>query len=362
MRKKRVNVVIKRIGVLTSGGDCAGLNCAIRAITHHSIGHYGWEVVGIRKGATGLIHRPFDITPLTIAQCSTALLRTGGTLLGSTNKSTPPFRLDSDTMLFKQGFDSLDLDALVCIGGDGSLVIMGELARRTNIPMIFIPKTIDNDIGCTDLSIGHSTTMEIATEALDRLQSTASSHERVFVLEVMGRDAGHIALASGIAGGADIILIPEIPYTIDGICLKIQSLHDHGQPYAVVVVAESVPTQSGKSITITDYKNRPRYGGIAHYIAQKIEEKLEIDVRSNVLGHAQRGGQPCAQDRLLASAFGVHAVDLLAKGCSGRMVIWSDRQVKDVDVRQVLGVYHRVERTDVLIRTAKSLGIYLGEV
>ena len=218
--------MVKRIGVLTSGGDCAGLNAAIRAITHHAIHNYNWQVFGIHKGTTGLITRPLDYRELTIESLGVGIIRSGGTLLGSTNKDNPFNFPNADGTRsdrsndFIEGYHQLGLDALIGIGGDGSMKILRDLAQKGGINLVTIPKTIDNDLGSTENAIGYATAVDVAMEALDRLQPTAASHQRVMVLEVMGRDAGHIAIASGIAGGADVILVPEISYKLENVYKK----------------------------------------------------------------------------------------------------------------------------------------------
>jgi 6-phosphofructokinase 1 len=359
--------LVKKIGVLTSGGDCAGLNAAIRAITYRAIQTYGWHVVGIRNGTTGLIVRPLDFQELTIDSCNGIMMRSGGTMLGSTNKNDPFSFPDSKgkhsdrSQDFIDGYHELGLDALIGIGGDGSMRILWHLAQQGKLNLVTIPKTIDNDLGHTESAIGYPTAVEVATEALDRLQPTAASHRRVMILEVMGRDAGHIALSAGIAGGADIILIPEIPYSIDKICQKISSLADLGKTFALIIVAEAVKTEHGKPVVLSKDGSRVRYGGISHYLAEKISESTGAEVRAMVLGHVQRGGQPCAQDRILASAFGVHAVDLIANGKFGRMVAWINRRVEDVEIADAITLFQEVDTEGAMVRTARGLGIFLGD-
>lgn len=359
--------MVKRVAVLTSGGDCAGLNATIRSITHHAITHYGWEVFGVRKGTTGLINRPLEYVPLTIEQCDSAVLRSGGTMLGSTNKDNPfsfpnPDGTRSDhSDDFINGYLELGFDALIGIGGDGSMHILRQLAQKGGINLITIPKTIDNDLGETESAIGYATAVEVATEALDRLQPTAASHQRVMVLEVMGRDAGHIAIASGIAGGADVILVPEIPYKLENVYNKIRKLTESGRNFALVVAAEAVRDENGKPVVVSLQGERIRYGGIGHYLGEKIIEATGADVRVTVLGHVQRGGQPNAADRIIGSAFGVHAVDLIAQGKFDRMVAWKNRDIVDVPIQQAIDAYHSLQLGDVLVRTARGLGICLGD-
>lgn len=357
----------KRIGVLTSGGDCAGLNAVIRAITHRAIHQYGWEVMGIRNGTTGLIHRPLEYFPLTLDNTNATILRSGGTMLGSTNKDNPFHfagpdgrRHDRSNDLI-EGYHELGLEALIGIGGDGSMGILRRLAQQGNLNLITIPKTIDNDLGHTEIAIGYTTAVEVATEALDRLQPTAASHQRVMILEVMGRDAGHIALAAGIAGGADVILIPEIPYSLEAIQKKLERLEkEEGRNFALIIVAEAVTDENGQPVVVSEYMGRVRYGGIGHYLAERISELTQAECRVMVLGHVQRGGQPCAQDRLLASALGVAAVDLIDAGKFDRMVAWSNRQVIDVPIQDAISHYQAVDPNGVLVHTARGLDICLG--
>ena len=238
---------------------------------------------------------------------------------------------------------------------------MQKLLVGENIPYIAIPKTIDNDLGCTENAIGFTTAVDVATEALDRLQPTAASHDRVMILEVMGRDAGHIALAAGIAGGADIILIPEIPFTMEGITKKIQCLKKNHKNFALIVVSEAVKDETGHKAIIKDARGRERYGGIGHYLSHRIEELTGAETRFMVLGHVQRGGQPDSSDRILASAFGVHAVELIAQGKRDRMVAWQNRCVVDVPLDAALKDYRHVDMNDALVKTAKGLGIYMGD-
>lgn len=358
---------MKKIGVLTSGGDCAGLNAAIRAIVHRAVIHYGWEVYGILKGTTGLINRPVEAKKLTLEQCDSAFLRSGGTVIGTTNKADPfHFPLpngmrQNKSQDFIDGYHQLGLDALIGIGGDGSMDILQRLATQGHINMVTIPKTIDNDLGMTENAIGYATAVEVAMEALDRLQPTAASHQRVMILEVMGRDAGHISIAAGIAGGADIILVPEIPYKLEYIYNKIRSLSQMGRNFALIVVAEAVCDEDGNPVTKPDMHSKMLYGGIGTYIGAKITEALDADVRVTSLGHVQRGGQPNATDRLIASAFGVCAVDLIAEGKFDRMVAWQNRRVVDVPIGEAIRGYQSLQMDDILVKTARGLGICLGD-
>lgn len=237
------------------------------------------------------------------------------------------------------GYHELGLDALIGIGGDGSMAILQQLAQRGNWNLVGIPKTIDNDVGVTERSIGFDTAVNIATEALDRLHFTAASHSRVMILEVMGRDAGHIAISAGIAGGADIILIPEIPYSIAHVCQKLKDRQEQGWNYCLIVVAEAVRTETGEAITSTNSLGQCRLGGIGQYLADQICQQIGTETRVTVLGHVQRGGTPSPLDRLVASAFGVAAVDLIAAEQFDRIVTWQNRQVVSVPIAAAIAQY-----------------------
>lgn len=357
----------KCVGILTSGGDCAGLNAVLRAVTIRAIQGHGWEVYGIRHGTHGLLCRPLEYRKLDLNSFDGSVLRLGGTILGTINKGDPTaYPMEDNTFKdrsdeFAEGCQMLGLEAMIGIGGDGSLAILHRLMEKARIPFVAIPKTIDNDIGVTERSIGFTTAVDIATEALDRLQPTAASHDRVMVLEVMGRDAGHIALAAGIAGGADIIIIPEIPYKLQNIAHKIETILKKGRNSALVVVSEAVKTETGDVLQILDLNGRPRYGGIGHYISDEIMRLTGAETRFTVLGHVQRGGQPDASDRILASAFGVRAVDLIAEGKFDRMVAWHNRTVIDVPILEAIHLNSTVDPNDALVQTARGLGICLGD-
>ncbi|BAZ51213.1 phosphofructokinase [Nostoc sp. NIES-4103] len=356
----------KRIGILTSGGDCSGLNAVIRAVVHCAVNTYGWEVLGIRQATLGLMARPPQATTLEIDQVD-SLLTAGGTMLGTTNKGDPfAFPMADGSLCDRSaeiiaGYHELNLDALIGIGGDGSLAILRRLAQQGGINLVGIPKTIDNDIGVTEHAIGFDTAVNIATEALDRLHFTAASHSRVMILEVMGRDAGHIAIAAGIAGGADVILIPEIPYTIDHICYKIKERQETGKNYCLIIVSEAVRTHDGEIVTMTNRLGQSRYGGIGEYLADQIIQRVGVETRVTVLGHIQRGGTASPLDRLVATAFGVAAVNLIAEGKYDRMVTWQNRQVLSVPITEAIAQYSAVDPNGTLVKTARGMGIYLGD-
>jgi 6-phosphofructokinase 1 len=358
---------IKRLGLLTSGGDCAGLNAAIRGVVHRAIMGYGWEVYGIADGTQGLFDRPVRAKQLTLAETAASMMRQGGTILGTTNKGNPFFYPQADGTLrdcsqdYVDGMRQLGLDALIGIGGDGSLDILSKLVALSNIPFVGIPKTMDNDVAATELSIGFHTAVAVATEALDRLQPTAASHARVMVLEVMGRDAGHVALEAGVAGGADVILIPEIQWSLEPVAAKIEAIRKGGRNFALVVVSEAVRTLDGKGVQKEVVAGQKRYGGIGEYVAHLLAEKTGAETRVTVLGHVQRGSPPTHTDRLIGQAFGVHAVDLLAKGQYGRVVAWNDRSVIDVPLSDVVAKSQVVNPQDTMVQTARAMGICLGD-
>ena len=359
---------MKRIGILTSGGDCGGLNAALRSIFYRAKSKYNMDVFGIKDGTLGLIRRPIDFIELNYEILGGSLFRQGGTFLGTTNKGDP-FNFPSDdgkltdqTDVIIEGYYLLKLDGLIVIGGDGSIKILKKIADKGKLNIVAIPKTIDNDVGSTETSIGFNTAVSVATQALDNLQPTAASHHRVMILEVMGRDAGHIALNAGIAGGADVILIPELSYSIDGIITKINQMRKYDIKYSLIIVSESVKTEDGKTHIVKFLDGQERLGGIGNYIAQEIMNKTKLECRVTTLGHVQRGAMPTPNDRILASAFGVAAVDLLAKKKFNRMIAWKNRAVVDVPIEEGIDNYKAVDQNESLIDTALALGIYIGNI
>lgn len=355
-----------RIGLLTSGGDCAGLNAVIRAVTLRAVLGHGFEVWGIREATHGLLKRPVAADRLTPDSVK-GILHLGGTILGTTNRGNPFAYPSPDggtvdrSAEIVAGYHELGLDALIGVGGDGSLAILRRLARQGGWNLVGIPKTIDNDLGHTERSVGFSTAVDIATEAVDRLHVTAASHNRVMVLEVMGRDAGHIALHAGIAGGADVILIPEIAYDIEKVCAKIEARRASGRNFSLVVVAESVRAGDGEAQMWTDAHGQSRYGGIGRVIAEAIARRTGAESRVTVLGHVQRGGSPVALDRVLGAAFGVAAVDLVAQGRFDRVVGWQNRRVVDLPLAEACAAFKAVDPHDPLVWTARGLGIAFGD-
>jgi 6-phosphofructokinase 1 len=354
----------KRLGILTSGGDCPGLNAVIRAALATALETYGWEVVGIPYSSKGLQERqsiPLDAHALKFRGVD-PLLNSGGTVLKSINKRYS----SEETSEIIAGYHDLNLDALIAIGGDGSLAILRSLAQQGGWNLVGVPKTIDNDVALTERAVGFDTAVNTVTESIQKLIYTASSHDRVMVVEVMGRTAGHLALHAGIAGGADVILIPEIPYSVEKICEKIDHIRTViDRHYAIVVVAEGAPTPAGESRTYTDALGGKRLRGIGEYLADQIcrVSNMELEARHMVLGHIQRGGAPSAFDRLLATEFGKVAVDLVAEEQFDRMVAWQCGTVARVPLQEVIerGTI-LVEPDSSLIQTARAVGTYVGEL
>lgn len=306
-----------RIGVLTGGGDCPGLNAVIRAIVRKGILQYGYEVLGIKNGWLGLIEG--KIIPLDLDSISGILPR-GGTILGTSR--TNPFKSDGAVGQIFAQMSKFEIDALIVIGGEDTLGVALKLYEK-GVKCIGIPKTIDNDLSCTDYTFGFDTAISIVTEALDRLHTTAEAHHRVMVVEVMGRHAGWIAVMGGMAGGADYILIPEVPFDIEEVCEQVQKRRDRGKEFSIIVVAEGAKPKENGVITLSTEKDafgHVRLGGIGHFLGKEIEKRTGYETRVTILGHTQRGGSPTAFDRILATRFGIAAVDLLKDGKFGQMV------------------------------------------
>ncbi len=347
----------KKIGILTSGGDCAGLNAVIRAATEAAVGR-GWEVVGLRNGHLGLLNTPPDVVPLNADNLRGDMLRAGGTILGTTTKGDPfaypgpdgkKTDRSGDVLAAIQG---LGIEALVVIGGDGSMRLFDRLLSPGNIPWVGVPKTIDNDVPGTEFAVGFFTAVEIAGQALDRLATTAASHRRIMVLEVMGRDSGYIALFAGIAGGADVILMPEFAYDLDAVAAHVRRVtHDRPSP-VLVVVAEGLKRPASE---------RREKSSIGDAISAELQKRTGFDSRCTVLGHLQRGGTPVMFDRILGSAFGARAISLLAAGENRRMVAWRGGRVSDIPTTDVTSGPSFVGADSQMMRTARRLGIYVGE-
>jgi len=358
----------KRIGVLTGGGDCPGLNAVIRAVVKTAINEYGWEVLGIEDGFEGLI-QPGKVRPLTAADVRGILPR-GGTILGTTNRANPfhyEVETDGEIKVFDVSDDVvrhaqvLGLDALIVIGGDGSLRIAHELMQK-GLKVVGVPKTIDNDLQGTVVTFGFDTAVNTAMDALDKLHTTAESHHRVIVLEVMGRDAGWIALKAGIAGGADVILIPEIPYDLEVVARKIEQRNRRGAKFSIVVVAEGARPVGGEAVYQAEREVGAvrRLGGIGETLAAALRKACQAEVRVTVLGHLQRGGSPSAFDRLLGSRFGAMAVRLVAQGKLGHMVALADERIISVPIAEAVAQQKFVPLDSDILLTAFGLGICLG--
>lgn len=359
-----------KICINTGGGDAPGLNAVIEAVTMAAYNRQ-WEVYGIKCGYTGLLNSE-EIINLTPEKVD-GIASVGGTILGSTNKGNPfmmPVRNAageyeqrdlSDRVI--ENFRRLRFDALVAVGGDGSLEIAHRFAEK-GMPVIGVPKTIDNDMGGTVITFGFDTAVSIATEAIDRLHSTAKSHDRVMVVEVMGRNAGFIALNSGISGNAEVILIPEIPFDIDKVCDKIMDNELHGKKYAIVVVAEGALPVGGSVITKglgESGRQHAILGGIAEYVAKEISQRTGKDSRSMVLGHLQRGGSPTTFDRLLSLRFGAAAVRAIEIGKFDHMVALHSPDIALVPLGEALGIQKRVRIDGDTVLTARDLGISFGD-
>ena len=363
-----MNQEIKRIGVLTSGGDCSGLNTAIRAVVSSAITR-GWEVYGIHNATDGLVVRPLDYQKLTMADFEFPFATLGGTMLGTNNSGNPhkvtrwngtTEEVTDEELLarFKAGVEELKLSALIVIGGDGSMAIVSKYCKAAGISMIGIPKTIDNDAPGTDMAIGFATARSVVTDALDKLDTTASSHHRVMIAEAMGRGAGHLALESAIAGFADVALIPEIPYRYEKVVERLKLAFAEGRKHALIVIAEGIKKPDGE---FSFSSNGRTFGGVSSYFTERLS-KDGFNVRANVLGHIQRAGTPIAEDRILASGLAVRAIDLLAEGKSNRVVIHKDGHFSDEDLDVILHLANRpVDPNGEMVKIAQSLGIYIGE-
>jgi ATP-dependent phosphofructokinase / diphosphate-dependent phosphofructokinase len=358
----------KKIGVVVGGGDCPGLNAVIRSVTK-AAAQRGWETLGILGGYDGLLppgnYRALDDYALH------GLLVRGGTVLGTANRGQftakvghgEGRRLPADLLEnVKRGMAQIGLSALVTIGGDGSLSIAQQFHEH-GIPIVGVPKTIDNDLDGTMWTFGFDSAVACATDALDRLHTTAESHNRVMVLEVMGRYAGWIAIYAGIAGGADVIMIPEIPYSYDVVCGKIQDRERQGKHFSIVVVAEGARERGGDFVTSADApaNREARLGGIGAIVAREIEARTGKESRVCVLGHLQRGGGPTTFDRALCSVFGAHAVELIAAEDFGKMVAFLGSQVTAIPIGDAVGKLKTVPPDGSLARTARALGISFGD-
>ena len=361
---------VKRIGLLTGGGDCPGLNAVIRAVVKSAIGTQGWEVTGFLDGFRGVVE---DWNLRLNIQSVSGILTRGGTILGTNNRADPfaytyntegssgPARDMSKAALLN--LKKNEVDALVVTGGDGTLTI-GQKFFEAGVAVVGVPKTIDNDLSATDITFGFDTALSVATDAVDRLHSTAESHRRVMILEVMGRYAGWIGLRAGIAGGGDVILIPEIPYDLDKVIEAIEERAAKGKEFSIIVISEGARPKGGELTVRKFVKGSPdplRLGGVGNLLAQNIEEKTGLETRVTVLGHLQRGGIPTAHDRWLATRFGIKAVELIAQGDFGKMAALRGNSIEGVPIKDAVDKPKRVDPRGEEVRAARALGISFGD-
>jgi len=368
---------IRRIGILTGGGDAPGLNAVICSVVHRAQSAYGWEVVGSEDGFEGLVQPPRNakVVRLDIERVRDIAPR-GGSILGCSNVANPwayPVRKGAGTRYIDMHATMLrnirhhGIDAMILVGGDGTMS-MAKKIWEMGIPTVGVPKTIDNDLAGTDRTFGFDTALHHATWAIDALHTTAHAHDRVMIAEVMGRHAGWIALHAGIAGRADVVLIPEVPYDVGRVVSKIRSLGGRWSSYALIVCAEGALPRGGSTAVVRKagkqvegiVGHQAKLGGAGDHLKSMLEDKIEHEVRVTVLGHIQRGGSPTAFDRILAMRFGKSAVDLLARGGFGRMVSLRTPHIVDVSLGDVVGKPHNVDPTGELVDVARSLGIELG--
>jgi ATP-dependent phosphofructokinase / diphosphate-dependent phosphofructokinase len=337
----------KRIGILTAGGDCPGLNAAIRGIGKTAIVEYGMEVIGFVSGYTGLIHKEY--IKLEESMLS-GILTLGGTILGTSREK--PFKISQNDgninkpELIKENYDELGLDCLICIGGNGTMKTAAKLAEL-GMNVVGIPKTIDNDVWGTDFTFGFDSAVSIATDAIDRLHTTANSHQRAMVIEVMGHSAGWIALYAGMAGGGDVILIPEINYNIRSVCKKIEKRFEDKKPYSIVVVAEGISTPNGSAP--------------AEYIAENITTYVGIEARVTRLGYIQRGGSPSPMDRILATQYGAYAAEVIAENNYGVMVSIKNNALQTIPLTEVEGKLNLIQKDNLLVKECRSMGVSFGD-
>jgi phosphofructokinase-like protein len=359
--------MLKTIALVTGGGDAPGLNAVIRAAVKTAVNEYGMRVVGVEDSFEGLLGetRVRELTPADVR----GLLPRGGTILGTRNRGAfvvrgPGGESSKPEEVYREAaanLERLGVDALVAIGGEGTLAIAAEF-DRLGFPVVGVPKTIDNDLAATELTFGFMTALDIATEALDRLHSTAESHDRAMILEVMGRHAGWIALHSGVSGGADIILLPEIPFSMAAVCQKVRERDACGAQFSIVVVAEGAKEIAGAEHyqDMGDHAGAPRLGGVGHHVAYEIGRLTGKEARCVVLGHLQRGGSPNAFDRMLATNFGSAAVRALQRGQRGVMVALHAANIRTVPLKDAIANLKTVPPESQLVRTARDVGISFG--
>lgn len=360
--------MVKRIGVMTSGGDCPGLNTAIRAVVKSAINNYGYEVIGFRDGYRGLVENRF--VKMKLSDVS-GILDKGGTILGTTNRYNP-FAVTIDRDGEKTVCDMSDrivatlrmhdIDCLVVIGGDSTIRYANMLIEKKGIPIVAIPKTIENDIYGTDMSFGFMTAVDTATQAIDKLHSTAESHHRIMILEVMGRVSGWVALESGIAGGADVILIPEIPYDINKVARAIFQRRNSGKSFSIIVMSEGArPKDCQPEEDVGADDNSLLLAGTSVYLAKELKKLTSLENRITVLGYLQRGGDPSPFDRILATRLGASAVNIINKGEFNRMVCVDHEQIKSIPIKEVAGKVRTVPVNGEMVQIARYMGVSLGD-
>ncbi len=358
-----------RIGILTGGGDCPGLNGVIRAATLHARHTFGWEVVGIRNGFEGLYEEEY--VDLQVSNVHHILPR-GGTMLGSSNRANPfayPVKLPDGRVEIHDvskrcmaNLAKLDLHGMIVVGGDGTMSFAQKFIEHGMPRIVGVPKTIDNDLEATEYTVGFQTAVEIVVEAIERLHTTAESHERVMIVEVMGRYAGWIALTAGLAGGAHVVLIPEIDYDVEKVIAAVNRRHGRGVSYSIAVVSEGAKPRGGALSVVTagDATKQEKLGGAGQKLAELLSQRCDFEVRSTVLGHVQRGGSPCAFDRELATRFGVKAVDLIAEGKFGHVAALEGGKLVAKPIEKAVKKLKLVDPQGELVRAAMGIGIELG--
>ncbi len=349
------------IAICTGGGDCPGLNVVIRSVTRHAILNHNMDVYGVKQSLNGLLTDPPLISKLGLEDVA-GIMDRGGTILGTSNKGSPfkdPIGGPKTIAKALKNWNALQLKALVVVGGDGTQRMALNL-HHAGMPIVGVPKTIDNDYSPSDLSIGFMTAVEVASEAISRLHSTAESHSRIMVIEVMGRDAGYIALHSGIAAAANVVLIPEIPYDYESITRAVQARSARGRNFSIIVVAEGAYEKGQQPHFRSSATGTMNLGGVADEVARQLHRRTGMDSRVTVLGHTQRGGSPGATDRILATALGTHAVDLIASNKLGRVAVWKNGAVSDVRYNEIIEGTRCIELDDPFIKAAEAIGICLG--
>jgi ATP-dependent phosphofructokinase / diphosphate-dependent phosphofructokinase len=368
VKENHMNKKIRRVGILTGGGDCPGLNAVIRAVSKALMLNQSIEVIGFEDGFEGLIenrHRRLHWNDVS------GILQQGGTILGTSNKANPfaqivhengrSHTIDVSDQVIRNA-EQVGIDALVCIGGDGSMTIAKGLMAK-GLPVVGVPKTIDNDLFGTEYTFGYDTAVSIASEAIDRIHTTAQSHHRVMLIEIMGRYAGWLALGAGLAGGADVILIPEIEYDLDAIVKIVAERGSRGRRFSIIAVAEGAKPRGGEMTVqriVADSPDQVRLGGISIKLCADIEAATKLEARATILGHLQRGGTPTAFDRILATRYGVAAAELVMKGEFGRMVALQGGLITHVSIDEIGGRTRTVEPDHELVRIALATGVSMG--